>query len=135
MSTRLLIVDDHANTRELIRKFLALPGVTILECVSGEEAVACARDFKPDWVTMDVDMPGLDGFESTKALKQAYPEARVMIVTSFNEPAFRNRARSVGAIGYILKENILALRVMLESEARNIQPPLAVPGGILPSVR
>ena len=135
MNTRLLIVDDHPSTRELIRKFLALPGVLVQECGCGEDAVACAAEFKPDWVTMDVDMPGLDGFESTKALKEVHPAARVMIVTSFNDTQFRQRAHSVGAVGYILKENILALRLMLESEARNIQPPLAVPGGLGPSAR
>jgi CheY-like chemotaxis protein len=133
MSTRLLIVDDHANTRELIKKFLRLPGITFQECSSGEEAVACAREFKPHWVTMDIQMSGLNGFDSTRALKKEHPEARVLIVTAFNEPHFRDLARTSGAVGFILKENILALRLMLEGEARNIQPPLAPPGDLNPA--
>ena len=60
-----MIVDDHASTREMIRKFLDFPGMTYCECSSGDEAVSFAREFKPSWVTMDVHMPGLNGFQST----------------------------------------------------------------------
>jgi CheY-like chemotaxis protein len=124
MSTRLLIVDDLPGARELIRGFLNMPGVTFQECDSGNAAVACVRDFKPHWVTMDIKMPGLDGFETTKAIKEAYPEARVMIVSSFNDPHFRDLAHSAGAAGFILKENLLALRLMLEKETKNVRESL-----------
>jgi CheY-like chemotaxis protein len=116
MSTRLLIVDDHPNARDLIRGYLAMPGLTVQECASGHDALAQVREFKPHWVTMDVQMPGLNGFETTKAIKQTHPEARVMIVTSYNDPHFRQLADSAGASGFILKENLLALRLMLEKE-------------------
>jgi two-component system, chemotaxis family, protein-glutamate methylesterase/glutaminase len=72
---KLMIVDDHAGTREMIRKFLDFPGITFCECASGDEAVARAGEFKPHWVTMDVHMPGLNGFESTEALRVQYPSA------------------------------------------------------------
>lgn len=124
MSTRLLIVDDLPGARELIRSFLNMPGITFQECATGGDAVACAREFKPHWVTMDIKMPGLDGFETTRAIKQAHPEARVMIVSSFNDPYFRDLAHSAGASGFILKENLLALRLMLEKETKNAAPSL-----------
>lgn len=114
-----MIVDDHASTREMIRKFLDFPGITYCECASGNEAVAHAREFKPDWVTMDVHMPGNNGFQSTEALRAACPAARVMIVTSDNQPHFRQLAREVGAIGLIAKENLMALRMMLAQEIAN----------------
>jgi CheY-like chemotaxis protein len=119
MGTRLLIVDDHPNARELIRGFLAMPGLTVQESASGHDALARIREFRPHWVTMDIQMPGLNGFETTRAIKQAHPEARVMIVTSFNDPHFRQLADSAGASGFILKENLLALRLMLEKETGN----------------
>jgi CheY-like chemotaxis protein len=119
MSTRLLIVDDHPNARDLIRGYLAMPGLMVQECASGHDAVAQVQDFKPHWVTMDVQMPGLNGFETTKAIKKVHPEARVMIVTSFNDPHFRQLADSAGASGFILKENLLALRLLLEKETGN----------------
>lgn len=93
-----------------------MPGLTVQECASGHDAIAQAREFKPHWITMDVQMPGLNGFETTKAIKQIHPEARVMIVTSFNDPHFRQLADSAGASGFILKENLLALRLLLEKE-------------------
>jgi DNA-binding NarL/FixJ family response regulator len=113
---RLMIVDDHASTREMIRRFLDFPGMTYCECAGGDEAVTRVREFKPDWVTMDVHMPGLNGFQSTKALRGAHPAARVMIVTSDNQPHFRQLSREVGAIGLIAKENLMALRMMLARE-------------------
>jgi DNA-binding NarL/FixJ family response regulator len=116
---KLMIVDDHAHTREMIRKFLDFPGMTYCECSSGTEAVEMAREFKPNWVTMDVHMSGLNGFESTKALRVAHPAARVMIVTSDNQPHFRQLSREVGAIGLIAKENLMALRMMLAQEIAN----------------
>lgn len=119
MSTRLLIVDDHSHARDLIRGFLTMPGLTVQECASGHDAIAHAREFKPHWITMDVQMPGLNGFEATKAIKKVHPNVRVMIVTSFNDPHFRQLADSSGASGFILKENLLALRLMLENETGN----------------
>jgi DNA-binding NarL/FixJ family response regulator len=114
-----MIVDDHAHTRAMIRKFLDFPGMTYLECSSGEEAVAQASEFKPSWVTMDVNMPGLNGFEATKSLRKIFPAARVMIVTSDNQPHYRQLSREVGAIGLIAKENLMALRMMLAQEITN----------------
>jgi len=118
-----MIVDDHANARELIRSFLTIPGMTFQECASGHEAIACARDFKPHWITMDIKMPGMDGFEAIKSIKEVYPEAKVLIVTSFNEPQFRDRAHTVGAVGFFLKENLLPLRLLLEKEAKGSSRP------------
>lgn len=126
-----MIVDDHAHTREMIRKFLDFPGITFCECASGDEAVSRAREFKPSWVTMDVHMPGLNGFQSTKALRIEHPGARVMIVTSDNQPHFRQLSREVGATGLLAKENLMALRMMLAKEIADKKststPELAAP--------
>ena len=114
-----MIVDDHAHTRGMIRKFLDFPGMSYVECDSGAEAVARVHEFKPTWVTMDVNMPGLNGFEATKSLRKTFPSARVMIVTSDNQPHYRQISREVGAIGLIAKENLVALRMMLAQEITN----------------
>lgn len=118
-----MIVDDHPSAREMIRKFLGLPGITFCECASGDEALLQAREFKPNWITMDVNMPGLDGFQSTQALRAEHPTARVIIVTGYNEPHFRQRSHSVGAVGLICKENLMALRMMLTREMAHINLP------------
>jgi CheY-like chemotaxis protein len=122
---RLMIVDDHAPAREMIRQFLALPGVTFCECTSGDEALQRVREFKPHWITMDVNMPGLDGFQSAEAIRVKHPSARVIIVTGHNEPHYRRLSHEAGAVALISKENLMALRVMLTREmAGTYFPPL-----------
>ena len=118
-----MIVDDHAPAREMIRQFLALPDVTFCECASGEEALQQVREFKPHWITMDVNMPGLNGFQSTEALRTEHPSARVVIVTGYNEKHYRQLSRAAGAVALIPKDNLMALRIMLTREME---------GGILP---
>lgn len=116
---RLMIIDDHAPAREMIRNFLSLPGVTICECDSGEQGVQRAREFKPHWVTMDIDMPGLNGFQATEALHLEHPPARIVILTAYNEEHYRKRCREVGAVALINKSNLMALRIMLSRAMGN----------------
>lgn len=123
---RLMIVDDHATTRDMIRRFLDFPGMTFCECASGTEALNQINEFKPDWVTMDVHMPGLNGFQSTEAIRAQHPSVRVMIVTADNQPHFRQLSHTVGAIGLLAKENLLALRMMIAEELKQKNTP--VPG-------
>jgi two-component system, NarL family, invasion response regulator UvrY len=122
-----MIVDDHAPAREMIRRVLDLPGITICECASGEEALQQVREFKPHWVTMDVNMPGLNGFQSTEALRAEHPSARVVIVTSYAEVHYRDRSRAAGAIALISKENLAELRLLVAQEmgGRHLSPPAA----------
>jgi two-component system response regulator EvgA len=110
---KLMIVDDHAGAREMIRKILNLPGLTICECASGSEALRRASEFQPDWVTMDLQMPGQNGFQCADAFRLECPSAQVVILTSFNEPHFQQLARTVGAAAIVSKENLMALRAML----------------------
>ncbi len=111
-----MIVDDEAPARKMIRQFLALPGMCFCECASGDEALQRVREFRPHWITADVMMPGLDGFQFVEALRTEYPSARVVIVTGFNEPDHEQRTRSAGAVALIRKENLTALRNMLTRE-------------------
>ncbi len=113
---KLMIVDDNSGTRDMMRQFLDLPGIAFCECASGQEAVERAPEFRPHWVTMDVNMPGLNGFKATKALRAQLPSARVMIVSAINDPHYPQLSREAGAVGFICKENILALRLIIMSE-------------------
>ena len=113
-----MIVDDHAGAREMIRNILNLPGLAVCECASGSEALRRATEFRPDWVTMDLQMPGQNGFQCADAFRLECPSARVVILTSHNEPHFQQLARTVGAAALISKENLMALRAIL-AEALN----------------
>ena len=66
---RLMIVDDHAGVRQLIRQLVATAQDTICECASGDEAIRMAPGFQPDAVTMDVRMPGSCGLKATRAIR------------------------------------------------------------------
>ena len=120
-----MIVDDHPGTRKMIWTILTLPGVTFCQCASGHEALDRAREFKPDWVTMGIMMPGLDGFQAAKALLLEHPSARVVIVSSLDEPHLRQSAKDAGAAYFILKESLLALRMILVREMFAGNPPAA----------
>src|SRR5208337_3725361 len=123
---RLMIVDDHPPAREMIRQFLELPGVTVCECGSGEEALQRVREFKPHWITVDVSMPGLNGFQTTQALRAEHPPARIVIITSYNESHYRQRSREAGALALVSKENLIAVRILMTREmGGNSLPPLA----------
>ena len=119
-----MIIDDHDSAREMIRRFLDLPGITFCECASGEEALQRVREFKPHWITMDVNLPGLNGFQATEALRAEHPSARIIIVTSYNEAHYRQLSRTAGAVAVISKDNLMALRIML---ARDLAGPAVPP--------
>ncbi len=110
---KLMIIDDHAGVRNLIRELVASPADAVCECASGSEAVRVARFFKPDYVTMDIRLPGLNGLEAAREICAALPETRLVVVTSFDQPEFRRTAAAVGAIGYVVKENLSELRSAL----------------------
>lgn len=110
-----MIVDDHAGSRKMIRMMLDGPSMTFCECSSGDEAVERARDFQPDWVTMDLHMPGLSGLKATAHLKNQNPQSRIIIVTGDNQPYFRGMAHMAGATAFLCKENLIELRSMVAS--------------------
>ena len=98
MNMKVMIVDDHAGVRNLIRQLLAAPGDSFVECATGEDAVQTAGDFRPDYVTMDVRLPDLGGLEAARAIRAIHPPSRVIIVTSYDQPFLRQTASEVGAI-------------------------------------
>jgi CheY-like chemotaxis protein len=110
---KLMIVDDHDGARKMIREMLGFPGVTLCECASGQEALEVARVFKPDWITMDVRMPGMNGFQAATLIQEEHPATRIVIVTTDNHPHLRQMARVVGAVAYFRKENLIELRELL----------------------
>jgi CheY-like chemotaxis protein len=113
LTMKLMIVDDHAGSREMIRRVLDGPGVTFCECATGDEAVLRVNDFQPDWITMDVHMPGLDGLKAVTRIKNQNPGSRIIIVTGDNQSYFRMMAHLTGATGYVCKENLLELRTLV----------------------
>jgi two-component system, NarL family, response regulator DesR len=103
---RLLLADDQALVRGALAALLDLePDLTVVaEVGSGDAVVAAAGEHAPDVALLDVEMPGMDGIEATRALKQAHPATRVLIVTTFGRPGFLRRALQAGADGFVVKD-------------------------------
>jgi DNA-binding NarL/FixJ family response regulator len=102
---RLLIVDDHDMIRWALRAMLAdEPNLEVVgEAKDGHEALVLCRKLRPDLVLMDVSMPGMDGLEATRKIKDEHPEVVVMMVTAFEDPDYLLEAIKAGAAGYVLK--------------------------------
>jgi len=103
---RVLIVDDHAVVRQGIRTFLetALDLEVIGAAEGGAQAVRLAEEFKPDVALVDMVMPGLDGVETTRAIRSASPQTQVIIFTSYHEDAHIFPAIRAGALSYLMKD-------------------------------
>lgn len=103
-----LIVDDHAVLRRLLRRNLQewFDGLEILEAADGETAAEIAGEAKPSLVIIDINLPGMNGIEATRAIKQALPETPVIILTVHELDAYRDDAANAGADAYIPKRHM-----------------------------
>ncbi|MDX2850210.1 response regulator transcription factor [Actinacidiphila glaucinigra] len=103
---RVLLVDDHQVVRRGLRTFLEVqPDIEVVgEAGDGEEGVDRAGELAPDVILMDVRMPGVDGIEALRRLRDNGSKARVLVVTSFTEQRTVVPALRAGAAGYVYKD-------------------------------
>jgi CheY-like chemotaxis protein len=114
----ILIIEDNRQMRELMKSMLSDLADHIAERSDGAEALAAYAAQRPDWVLMDIAMPTVDGLAATRQIKAAFPEARVMIVTNYDDPGLRQAASEAGAAAYVLKANLLDMRRLLGADER-----------------
>jgi NarL family two-component system response regulator LiaR len=102
---RVLIVDDHAVVRSGLSAFLTIfDDLEAVGCAAGgAEAIRMCERHHPDVILMDLIMPGMDGADATKTIRQKWPETQVIALTSFKEDDLVQSALQAGAIGYLLK--------------------------------
>ena len=102
---RVLSVDDHALLREGIASIIThQPDMVLVSQASGgREAIRQYRECRPDVTLMDLRMPDLNGIDALIAIRAEFPEARVIILTTFEGDEEVRRAREAGACGYLLK--------------------------------
>lgn len=102
---RLLLVDDQPLIRMGLRMVLEARGFAVAgEASDGGEAIAQAAVLAPDVILMDVRMPGLDGIQATRAIVQASPGSRILILTTFDLDEYAFAALDAGASGFLLKD-------------------------------
>ena len=104
MTERILIVDDHPLTRDALAGLLAQNGFDVVgQAGSGEEAIARAGELRPDLVLLDLSMPEMDGLTALPRVREAAPEAEVVVLTASEDEHNLLGAIRSGAAGYLLK--------------------------------
>ena len=104
---RIIVADDHPVVRGgLVALLRTIPSLDVVgEAADGETAVRLTHEHRPDVVLMDVRMPGMDGVEATRQIREKTPESRVLILTMYDDDATVFTAMKAGAQGYLLKES------------------------------
>ncbi|HKQ76132.1 MAG TPA: response regulator transcription factor [Blastocatellia bacterium] len=111
---KLLIVENSPSVRRVIRSIVATLADEVYECEDGADALQAYIAHKPDWVLMDIAMNNVDGIAATKSIKDQYPDAKIIIVTNFDDADLREAALQAGACGYVLKDNLYEAKRMLK---------------------
>lgn len=127
----LMLVDDHEVVRAGLKSFLeSQPGIEVVaEASEGEQAIRLAGEVHPDIAVMDITMPGLDGLEATRRLKEIYPECQVLALTVHQDKQYFFEMLAAGATGYITKQaaaqELLAAVRSIADGSVYLQPTLA----------
>src|SRR5512135_1836933 len=103
---RVLLADDHAIVREGVRALLALSDdiVVVGEASDGREAIDAVRRLRPDVVLIDIAMPGLGGLEATVEIRKDFPDAKVLVLSQYDDREYVRRFLKLGVSGYVLKK-------------------------------
>ena len=115
-----LIAEDNARMRESIKRYLhsKIPDHhTIIEAENGGEAIECYERMHPDWVLMDIAMEPVDGLAASRAILGEHPEAKIIILTNYDEARYRAAANEIGTKAFILKENLSDMLLVFTSDA------------------
>jgi DNA-binding NarL/FixJ family response regulator len=108
---KILIVDDNTLFRKTLKECLLtqIPSLIILEAKDGEEALRTISTFLPDLIFMDIILPKRNGLELTELIKRQYPDIRVVILTSYDLPEYRDAALHSKADHYAPKDSFMPL--------------------------
>jgi DNA-binding NarL/FixJ family response regulator len=128
---KILLVEDQTLMRQGLKTILDLePGMQVIaEAADGESGMRKALELRPDIILMDIQLPGINGVEATTAICAAWPEARVIILTTFDREDYVFQGIRAGALGYLLKdtpaENLAATIRKVDTGEPFIQPEIA----------
>jgi two-component system invasion response regulator UvrY len=109
VSVKVLVVDDQAPFRGAAKRVVGMtPGFEIVgEAISGEEAVDMAAALEPDLILMDINLPGINGIEAVRRIREQRPETLAFLLSTYAEADLPADARTCGASAYIHKERFM----------------------------
>ena len=102
---RLLLADDHTILVEGLKALLAPEFDIVATAGDGRAVLEAAKEYQPDIILLDISMPGLNGIEAARRLKQSNPDAKLIILTMHGDLSFVRAAFEAGASGYVLKQS------------------------------
>lgn len=100
---KILVVDDQFGIRMLLQEVLKIEGYETQLASNGLEALQLLTAFQPDLVFLDMKIPGMDGLEILKKMKEQTPDVKIIMMTAYGELDLINTALSIGALGYLPK--------------------------------
>ncbi len=105
MSKRILVVEDQEDNRKIMRDLLSSAGYEVIEAVTGSDGVAMAEAEVPDLILMDMQLPGIDGYEATRQIraKPALRDVPIIAVTSYALNGDENKTLEAGCNAYFAK--------------------------------
>jgi CheY-like chemotaxis protein len=114
-----LIVEDNDNMRRVIGSILSDFAGELYERSDPAEALAAFAEHLPDWVLMDLGLGTKDGIAAIRQIKASFPEARIMIVTDYDDAELRHSALEAGAAECVVKANLLDICRILQSDLQS----------------
>ena len=107
MTIKVLLAEDQAMIREALAALLSFEDdiEVVAQVGRGDEAIAAAKEHRPDVALLDIEMPGLDGLSAAAELHRLFPEMRIVILTTFGRPGYLRRAMESGVSGFIVKDS------------------------------
>ena len=120
--TKILVVDDDPNSRDIVQTFLEAKGYEVITAADGKDALAQLEEFRPVLVLLDVMMPGMDGWEVARVIKNHpdFGRTRVVMLTARSDFSDKTEGLRAGADDYIVKP------IRLEDLAERVEKNLAV---------
>ena len=105
MSKTILVVEDQVDNRKILRDLLTNSGFEVIEAVDGLEGLRVAQTHRPDLILMDIQLPGIDGYEATRRIKNnaALKDIPIIVVTSYALSGDENKAFEAGCDAYVAK--------------------------------
>ena len=109
----ILIADDNADVRRIIRSLIEEIDPDVIECSDGGSATEAYELHRPDWLLTDINMPRGDGLTAMRTILERHPEARIIVVSQYQDARTRDTALAMGAYAFVGKEDLMSLRDLI----------------------